>query len=37
MNEAGNFDNLPELHALTCGLKALVTQVCDRKFKNEHK
>ena len=26
MNENGNFENLPELHSLTCGLKALVTQ-----------
>ena len=24
--ETGNFDDLPELHALSCGLKALVTQ-----------
>ena len=26
MNENGNFENLPELHSLTCGLKALATQ-----------
>ena len=26
MNDQGNFENLPELHSLTCGLKALVTQ-----------
>eukprot|EP00095_Tigriopus_kingsejongensis_P009257 maker-scaffold922_size80897-snap-gene-0.22 protein:Tk09257 transcript:maker-scaffold922_size80897-snap-gene-0.22-mRNA-1 annotation:"probable peroxisomal acyl-coenzyme a oxidase 1" len=27
--EEGNFDKLPELHALSCGLKALITQECS--------
>ena len=26
MSESGNFDSLPELHSLSCGLKVLLTQ-----------